>query len=142
MKTIVCATFFFFGLISVGLAVKCYECNSHEMPECKDMSSKALQSLVDCDSKTNDTHVYTLCRKLHMFMDEQVGENLKENRIHRACGYVEDEDMYKRGNCYYKSGYNTRTWVCSCKDDECNAASTTLVSLAGLVSLLVVARLM
>ncbi|KAF2362342.1 hypothetical protein FHG87_006892 [Trinorchestia longiramus] len=131
MKATFVSAIVFFGLLSLGYALKCYECNSHETPGCYDMSAKSSLNLVDCDTK-NDTHEYTLCRKLHMFLDESVGEHPSEDRIHRACGYISDDDVYKRGDCYYKSGYNTRTWVCSCNEDECNSATTSYVSAVAL----------
>ncbi|RXG70048.1 hypothetical protein Avbf_01403 [Armadillidium vulgare] len=58
-----------------------------------------------------------------MYMDMDFGEqHPAENRIHRACGYMEDETGK---DCYYKSGYNTRSWVCACKTNDCNGSSVT-----------------
>lgn len=64
-------------------------------------------------------------------------ENQSEDRVHRACGTIDDGDVVKRGDCYYKSGYNTRTWVCSCKEDKCNDAPALRVGNVAIVAVLV-----
>ncbi|KAB7505577.1 hypothetical protein Anas_03505 [Armadillidium nasatum] len=78
--------------------------------------------LKDCDDY-QDGQTYTLCRKIDMYLDMDFGEqHPAENRIHRACGYMENETGKE---CYYKSGYNTRSWVCACKTDDCNSSFVT-----------------
>ncbi|XP_027209591.2 uncharacterized protein [Penaeus vannamei] len=57
-----------------------------------------------------------------MAMDMDFGvAHPSETRVHRACGWEENDEDGKE--CYYKSGYNTRSWVCACKEDGCNSAS-------------------
>ncbi|XP_045110158.1 uncharacterized protein LOC123504015 [Portunus trituberculatus] len=108
-----------------GLAIKCYECNSHIDKDCATLpAEKAETFLKECGDQDNGEK-YNLCRKLDMYLDMDFGEkHPAENRIHRDCGYMEKEETKdESSSCYYKSGYNTRTWVCSCKEDGCNPAS-------------------
>ncbi|KAK8737959.1 hypothetical protein OTU49_004317 [Cherax quadricarinatus] len=121
-------------------AIKCYVCNSHQSADCKDLSTaKSKEYLQDCGD-LKDGEKYTLCRKLDMYLDMDFGkEHPSENRVHRACGYQENADTEK--TCYYKSGYNTRTWVCACKVDGCNTASlhtaaTAVLPLAAIAAVL------
>ncbi|XP_047503004.1 uncharacterized protein LOC125048382 [Penaeus chinensis] len=111
-----------FSLPSTGSAIKCYTCNSHLEPDCLKLETpKAKDFLTDCGDEA-DGHRFTLCRKIEMAMDMDFGvAHPSETRVHRACGWEENDEDGKE--CYYKSGYNTRSWVCACKDDGCNSAS-------------------
>merc|ERR1739838_367649 len=51
-------------------------------------------------------------------------------RIIRQCGYKDDSNLHRSGTCYYRSGYSTRTWTCSCEGNECNTASVPVTSSA------------
>ncbi|XP_045611698.1 uncharacterized protein [Procambarus clarkii] len=121
-------------------AIKCYQCNSHQNDTCRDLTlPKANDYLKEC--KDNGTIKYTLCRKLDIYLDMDFGkDHPAENRVYRACGYVENKEQEK--SCYYKSGYNTRTWVCACKEDGCNAAylPSAAAALLPLAALAVVLR--
>ncbi|XP_071529453.1 UPAR/Ly6 domain-containing protein CG9338-like [Panulirus ornatus] len=109
-------------VLSTGSAIKCYVCNSHTNETCKDLSSpKAKDLLMECGDLVGGEK-YTFCRKLDMYLDMDFGKHHPaENRVHRACGWERNPKVTE--DCYYKSGYNTRTWVCSCTDDGCNSAS-------------------
>lgn len=130
------------GLVSLGAALKCYTCNSHEDKDCTELPENSRDKyLMDCN-ESSSSHNYTLCRKLHMFMDQDFGEqHPSEDRVHRACGYAEDDGMKRRGDCYYKSGYNTRTWVCSCKFDKCNGGPLSFAPSAAVAVLVPTAAL-
>lgn len=112
-------------VVGTGLALRCYNCNSHIDKGCDTLpKDKAEGYLKDCGNRDNGEQ-YNICRKLDMHLDMDFGkEHPAENRIHRDCGYMETEEgKTQESSCYYKSGYNTRTWVCSCKEDGCNPAS-------------------
>ncbi|KAK3879338.1 hypothetical protein Pcinc_016072 [Petrolisthes cinctipes] len=124
-----------------GLAIKCYVCNSHSHDDCKALETKKGDYLEECGDDPQG-HKYTLCRKIDMYLDMDFGPlHPAEKRVHRACGFKESEVVVDEKDCYYKSGYNTRSWVCSCKEDGCNSAtlpSTTalLLPLAALTAVL------
>jgi len=86
--------------------------------------------LMDCNTLADDKKVnYTLCRKMHIFIDQDYTEtNQEQDRVQRDCGYIDDEELKRSGECYYRSGYNTRTWACSCKEDGCNGATQHMLS--------------
>ncbi|XP_066973889.1 uncharacterized protein [Macrobrachium rosenbergii] len=127
-------------LVGTGYALQCYVCNSHLDKDCKDLTSpNAKNYLKECNNEP-DGEKYTLCRKIDMHMDMDYGKfHEKENRVHRACGWEENVDSSK--DCYYKSGYNTRSWVCACKTDGCNGASLPSVGFAVLLPVIIAAVL-
>ncbi|KAK7014076.1 hypothetical protein SK128_015418 [Halocaridina rubra] len=127
-------------LVEASSAIQCYVCNSHTNQTCTDLSSpKAREFLKECGDEP-DGQKYTLCRKVDMYMDMDYGKyHEKENRIHRACGWEEDETDDR--DCYYKSGYNTRSWVCACKTDGCNGGALSSVNFALLLPLVFTAVL-
>lgn len=132
-------TVFLFGLISAGLAIRCYKCNSEKDGDaCLNLSPETSdQFLVDCEVQeingVNMTDV--LCRKMNIYLDQSyTKKNFAHDRVQRDCGYVEDKHLWRKGNCYYRSGYNTRTWACSCGEDECNTAPGQTATWAGLVA--------
>lgn len=130
-------------MVGPGLAIKCYVCNTHTNESCATLpAGRSDIYLKDCANQAGGEK-FNMCRKLDMYLDMDFGEkHPAENRIHRDCGWMEREEGKDQTNdCYYKSGYNTRTWVCSCKDDGCNPATVPSVTaflqpLAALVAVL------
>ncbi|XP_076034131.1 uncharacterized protein LOC143020966 [Oratosquilla oratoria] len=109
------------SVASVGSGLQCYICNSHKSKHCDSISVDSKEHLQECPAVKGKPE-YTLCRKVDMHLDMNFGEKHPAgNRVHRSCGYKEHENQ-ENESCYYKSGYNTRSWVCACKGDECNAA--------------------
>ncbi|XP_042205229.1 uncharacterized protein LOC121854594 isoform X3 [Homarus americanus] len=133
MRTLLAVTIIFATVLGTGWSLKCYQCNSHDKPDCKGLTTdKASEYLVECGDKP-DGEKYTLCRKLDIYLDMDFGKHHPaENRVHRDCGYEVSEES-SENDCYYKSGYNTRSWVCACNEDGCNAATVPSAAAAAIL---------
>ncbi|KDR18175.1 hypothetical protein L798_06925, partial [Zootermopsis nevadensis] len=119
-----------------GLAIKCYECNSHNDSRCN------LEPVPENLKKDCSEHVggvkYTMCRKIVQNIDFEVNGNPPNVRVIRGCGW--DESNYV-GRCYQRSGFGGRQEVCSCVKDYCNGSmkmstSLTLAVCTGLIVVL------
>jgi len=123
--------------VHTGLAISCYECNSHINPRCKD--EKPPDDLKqNCADHLSRGHPFTLCRKIVQHIDFEVNGNQPEVRVIRSCGW--DESSYAE-KCYHRSGFGGRQEVCSCRTEFCNdsmavSASLTLTTCTGLLLLL------
>ncbi|CAL4121810.1 unnamed protein product [Meganyctiphanes norvegica] len=135
MKTLVAIVFISTFLHAVS-GLSCFQCNSHKDVGCMD----AKKSFNEECGTDDDGKEYTVCRKIYMHLEMDVGKyHPAEERVHRDCGHLGMEDPEK--NCYYKSGYNTRSFVCHCDSDGCNAAGQIAPTLAALLPIAVVAAL-
>ena len=72
----ICFLLFTNVILLAGSALECFVCNSHQDKSCYDMSGDSQTTfLKDCNKHyNNSTANYTLCRKLHMYMDQDFGE--------------------------------------------------------------------
>jgi len=129
MNTLVAIAFISASLLHAVSGLECYVCNTHvDGSKCEEPHKKYK---VECGSD-EDGKEYTVCRKLNMYMDMNFGKyHPIEERVHRACAHLGMEDDAKP--CYYKSGYNTRSYVCHCDTDGCNTAPHFVPTLAALL---------
>jgi len=107
-----------------GLAIHCWQCNSHHNADCATLPSgpqdrtKLADNIrnyyVDCDA-LNDPFAgkYNLCRKQEQDIEQ------KETRIIRSCGF---ETSGKE--CYKTANPSVKTHVCECREDGCNSSSS------------------
>ncbi|XP_023719846.1 uncharacterized protein LOC111871177 [Cryptotermes secundus] len=123
-----------------GLAIKCFECNSHNDSRC---SQDPLPDMLkkDCSDHARGVQ-FTMCRKIVQNIDFEVNGNPPDLRVIRGCGW---DDSNYLGRCYQRSGFGGRQEVCSCLEDYCNGSvgvttSLTLAVCTGLI--LVLSRLM
>lgn len=111
--------------VQTGLAIKCFECNSHNDSRCGvDPVPDLLKK--DCSEHANGLK-YTMCRKIVQNIEFEVNGNPPDLRVIRSCGW--DDSSYK-GRCYQRSGFGGRQEVCSCLEDYCNGSVTVSTSLA------------
>jgi hypothetical protein len=122
--------------VHTGLAISCYNCNSHNNTRC--MEGKLPDDMKkNCADDSPRRGTYTLCRKIVQHIDFEVNGNPPEVRVIRSCGW--DESSYV-DKCYQRSGFGGRQEVCSCKTEFCNdsvavSASLTLTTCTGLLLL-------
>ncbi|CAK1587265.1 unnamed protein product [Parnassius mnemosyne] len=102
------------SFIHQGLAIVCYQCNSHNDSRC--LLDKLPDSLRQPCSGPKDT----MCRKIIQVVEFEMNGMPPDSRVIRGCGW--DESSYK-GRCYQRSGFGGRQEVCSCLEDGCNSAS-------------------
>uniref|UniRef100_A0A1B6DU84 Uncharacterized protein n=1 Tax=Clastoptera arizonana TaxID=38151 RepID=A0A1B6DU84_9HEMI len=104
-----------------GLAIKCFECNSHNDTRCA--AEKVAPELEkDCSLMTAPNNAkYTMCRKIIQTIEFEVNGLQPDSRVIRGCGW--DDSNYKN-KCYQRSGFGGRQEVCSCSTDLCNSSST------------------
>lgn len=101
------------SLLQQGLAITCYQCNSHNDSRC--LLDKLPDSLrLPCTQKD------TMCRKISQVVEFEMNGMPPDSRVIRGCGW--DDTSYK-GRCYQRSGFGGRQEVCSCLEDGCNSAS-------------------
>jgi len=109
-------------VVKSGLAIHCWQCNSHLEAVCKSLprgaqDKSALEEdirnfYVDCDSLNDSfTGKYSLCRK----QEQTVGD---DSRTIRSCGFETSGRQ-----CYSTANPPVKTWVCECKEDGCNLGS-------------------
>nr|AGM32963.1 hypothetical protein [Coptotermes formosanus] len=119
--------------VHTGLAISCYDCNSHNDSRCKpDPPPDDLKK--DCADLARGV-TYTMCRKIVQHIDFEVNGNPPEVRVIRGCGWDESQYVDK---CYQRSGFGGRQEVCSCRKEYCNnsvavSASLTLTTCTGLL---------
>ncbi|XP_076361605.1 UPAR/Ly6 domain-containing protein crok-like [Tachypleus tridentatus] len=122
--------FFMLLLISVhldsGFAIQCYECNSKHHDGCEDVSDNSY--LKNC-SELKEGPKYTGCRKIEQWIDFEMLNEAANKRIIRQCALPTDEK-----DCIYRAGYGSRTNVCHCFEDKCNAASGLSISVVIVMS--------
>ncbi|CAG9564462.1 unnamed protein product [Danaus chrysippus] len=103
-----------------GLAITCYQCNSHNDSRC--LMDKLPDSMrLPCGPKD------TMCRKISQVVEFESNGMPPDNRIIRGCGW--DDSSYK-GQCYQRSGFGGRQEVCSCLEDGCNSANLPAIGTA------------
>ncbi|XP_026322766.1 uncharacterized protein LOC113232306 [Hyposmocoma kahamanoa] len=118
------------GLLTCGLSIMCYECNSATNSLC---SHKFLPDNLKRNCSDHDRGVtHTLCRKIVQDVDYGVDGHSPQSRVIRSCGW--DESKYK-GVCYQRSGFGGRQEVCSCTTDFCNSSNKTFISSTLLISI-------
>jgi len=130
------------ALVPSGNAViKCHVCNSKSDGECGDPffhednpdTPKTSKFVQECASDA------TFCRKITQTVRD-------DSRVIRSCGTEEHEEGRE---CYSTVLEEYNTYVCACKNTPeqiaagtpCNTATGLQLSLVGLVSTLVLARL-
>ncbi|CAH2044217.1 unnamed protein product, partial [Iphiclides podalirius] len=102
------------SLLHQGLAIVCYQCNSHNDSRC--LLEKLPDSLrLPCSGPKD-----TMCRKITQVVEFEMNGMPPDSRVIRGCGW--DETSYK-GRCYQRSGFGGRQEVCSCLEDGCNSAA-------------------
>ncbi|XP_063700288.1 uncharacterized protein LOC134830667 [Culicoides brevitarsis] len=106
-------------LVQSGIAIRCYECNSHNDSRCA-MDIPPEELSIDCEEHKSGVK-YTFCRKTTQVIEFSVNNLPPDSRIIRGCGW--DDSNYK-GRCYQRSGFGGRQEVCACYDDNCNSASS------------------
>ncbi|XP_041982523.1 uncharacterized protein LOC121735688 [Aricia agestis] len=108
------------SLLHEGLAINCYQCNSHNDSRC--LMDKLPDSLrLPCGPKD------TMCRKISQVVEFEMNGMPPDSRVIRGCGW--DETSYK-GRCYQRSGFGGRQEVCSCLEDGCNSATVPIAATA------------
>lgn len=116
-----------------GLAIKCYECNSHLDARCAEKEPPEDLSK-DCSEHKNGPK-YTFCRKITQIIEFSVNNLPANTRTIRTCGY--EEGQYKN-KCYQRSGFGGRQEVCACDNDNCNGAVTAKATFGVLLAAIVV----
>ncbi|XP_053610877.1 UPAR/Ly6 domain-containing protein crok-like [Plodia interpunctella] len=108
------------GCVHQGLAITCYQCNSHNDSRC--LLDKLPDTLRQpCSSKD------TMCRKISQVVEFEMNGMPPDSRVIRGCGW--DETSYK-GRCYQRSGFGGRQEVCSCTEDGCNSSTMPVAATA------------
>ncbi|XP_054721103.1 uncharacterized protein LOC129230708 [Uloborus diversus] len=115
--------------IQSGLAIMCWECNSHYDKNCADPFRNSTFALTDCNQRERDDFQQkaTVCRKI-------IQKVRDDYRFVRGCGWLSAE---KEGtDCFKRAGtFNVLIQYCSCDSDGCNAAPhTTSHSWIGLLA--------
>merc|ERR1711887_257593 len=80
----------FLALITLGLGIKCYVCNSHKNIRCK--SESLNDFLEECEYREGFT---PFCRKQDIWLEQSYKDG---SRVIRDCGYQRREDK----DCYQK----------------------------------------
>merc|ERR1711887_182967 len=121
-------------IIDSGSGLNCYQCNSYEDALCADPffhydengeeagPKSGNDFLKACPADTADKEHF--CRKIY--------QNVRgDERVIRSCGWIKDE---RERECYSTvlEGYNTD--VCACKEDGCNSATTSSISVIAVLS--------
>jgi len=112
--------------INKGLAIKCYECNSHYNQGC-DLVNVPNNYTVDCSTKVerdenNRLIDYTFCRKIFQVIDFSVNKMPQDTRTIRGCGY---NTRSYQSTCYNRHGFGGRQIVCACNnEDNCNSSNS------------------
>ncbi|CAG7837516.1 unnamed protein product [Allacma fusca] len=130
--------------VSFATSLHCYVCNSEdaakESKKCGTSKDVDEHYKVDCskaDAKYGGDKTignWTVCRKIVTWVDYSLNENDTSGsveRVMRKCGYNEEKHA---DACFYRGGLGGRQRVCSCKEDGCNSApktSMTIITLLG-----------
>jgi len=144
--TLTMSLFILLSIVPFGSAIRCYQCSSKIENACGEVMPTgepeanhwARKYIVDC-TKANTTNLAedvttkqsTFCRKQHQEIEGEV-------RIVRSCGFVKGEKA-----CYTTANPPTKTFVCQCETDLCNAGLNVYISpvLMSLVAIVAAARL-
>ncbi|GBP08945.1 hypothetical protein EVAR_78316_1 [Eumeta japonica] len=109
----------------LSLAITCYQCNSHNDSRC--LMDNLPESLKQpCGSR------YTMCRKISQVVEFEMNGMPPDSRVIRGCGWddrqykVRERDWTLEGLCYQRSGFGGRQEVCSCLEDGCNSATSSV----------------
>jgi len=121
-------------IIDSGSGLNCYQCNSYEDALCADPffhyddagESVGAKSggdfLKACPADTADKEHF--CRKIY--------QNVRgDERVIRSCGWIKDE---RERECYSTVLEEYNTDVCACKEDGCNSATTSTISVIAVLS--------
>uniref|UniRef100_A0A8W7JAW5 Protein sleepless n=1 Tax=Anopheles albimanus TaxID=7167 RepID=A0A8W7JAW5_ANOAL len=115
-----------------GHATHCFECNSYYDSTC--LQDKLPDTLsVDCNDFSNNnnerdkTKTYTLCRKIVQMVEFQPDNR---RRVIRECGR---DNLSFQGTCNLYSRGKIHQEVCIRYGNNCNEASSILVSLGVLL---------
>jgi len=133
MKTFV-AVLVFASVLSTGLALKCFKCNSINDKMCDDGfdgESETLKNsfLKECELPANMNSSTVYCKKVKMWFNNEV-------RVHRSCGLEKRE--YPEP-CFQSRADDHIVDTCQCDADNCNPATTFFPSLLAVVGAAVAA---
>ncbi|XP_045476289.1 uncharacterized protein LOC123681948 [Harmonia axyridis] len=104
-----------FYFLTAVYALKCFQCNSFDNPECLTLNSNDTNSAhyKECPKSKNAT----FCRKIY----QQIDNEEQTERVRRSCGWIvhnEAKDHCWRSDTDFKKERN-----CQCFDDACNSSS-------------------
>jgi len=121
-------------IIDSGSGLNCYQCNSYEDALCADPffhegegdepgpAKSGTDFLMACPDDTTDKQHF--CRKIY--------QNVRgDERVIRSCGWIKDE---RERECYSTVLEEYNTDVCACKEDGCNSATTSTISVIAVLS--------
>lgn len=124
--------------IQSGIAIKCWECNSHYDRNCADPFGNETFALTDCDQRELEhfpQQKASVCRKI-------IQKVRDDYRFVRGCGWLSSEK--ESTDCFKRAGtFNVLIQYCSCDADGCNAAPPTIqCSWIGLLAAVILSTLM
>jgi len=121
-------------IIDSGSGLNCYQCNSYEDALCADpffhddlpgekgAPKSGTDFLKDCPEDSAGKEHF--CRKIY--------QNVRgDERVIRSCGWIKDE---RERECYSTVLEEYNTDVCACKEDGCNSATTSSISVIAVLS--------
>ncbi|XP_071042512.1 UPAR/Ly6 domain-containing protein crok [Parasteatoda tepidariorum] len=107
--------------IQAGLAIMCWECNSHYDKNCGDPFRNETFAITDCNQRDLEhfpQQKATVCRKI-------IQKVTDDYRFVRGCGWLSNENVSH--DCFKRAGtFNVLIQYCSCNYDGCNAAPHTI----------------
>ncbi|GLV34674.1 uncharacterized protein CBL_09154 [Carabus blaptoides fortunei] len=109
-------------------AIQCYQCTSVNDTRCLDLKhdNSTLDLYRECNGDYHGKQPF--CRKTVQTIIDEV----RIVRVHRSCGWEEDEINTKP--CYkYENDFHLEV-ICVCLTDGCNAAPPSLTPMALLVA--------
>ncbi|XP_044759483.1 uncharacterized protein LOC123317161 [Coccinella septempunctata] len=107
-----------FYFLTAVYALKCFQCNSFDNPECLTLKNNDTDSehYKECPKLEGNV---TFCRKLY----QQLENDEKTERVRRSCGWIlhkEPKDHCWRADTDFKKERN-----CQCFGDACNTSYRT-----------------
>merc|ERR1711887_466213 len=110
-------------IIDSGSGLNCYQCNSYEDALCADPFFHYDDNGEEaCPADTADKEHF--CRKIY--------QNVRgDERVIRSRGWIKDE---RERECYSTVLEEYNTDVCACKEDGCNSATTSSISVIAVLS--------
>lgn len=107
--------------IQAGLAIMCWECNSHYDKNCADPFGNETFALTDCNQRDLEhfpQQKASVCRKIMQKVRD-------DYRFVRGCGWLSSEK--ESTDCFKRAGtFNVLIQYCSCDSDGCNTAPHTI----------------
>ncbi|VEN58648.1 unnamed protein product [Callosobruchus maculatus] len=106
----------FSSLFTVGFAIKCFQCNSAEAPECADLRSNDTGSPFYKDCTGNYEGNEPFCRKIHTTV-----LYTETFRIVRSCGWIKEVNETIGDFCKKADTDFINQKTCLCFSDGCNS---------------------